>query len=293
MKQININNIRTDGGTQVRLELLHDKVDEYAELMAEGVEFPPLIAFHDGSNYWLADGFHRYFAQKKNDASLINVDVRVGTKAEAKDFARTANNKHGMPLSHADRRNMIIEMLNDPDCATYTNEMLSEKAGVSKRSVMRVKQSLESDNESTLKTYVDKNNIARTVDTAKLASKKAVDKPAAERPVGTKPDSSTINEDKLAIAMLNDQISELSDTISGLSEENARLRDVIAVGQWDATDIEKMDIEDTVKELREQIRVLEIENSSLRDGRDSYMNRNSELQRSLKSMQARLKKYED
>ena len=50
---------------------------------------------------------------------------------------------------------------------------------------------------------------------------------------------------------------------------------------------------DTVKELREQIRLLEIDNKSLREGRDTYQNRVNELIRANKSLQNRLKKYED
>jgi chromosome segregation ATPase len=92
--------------------------------------------------------------------------------------------------------------------------------------------------------------------------------------------------------MLNDRVSELSDVIHSLSEENAQLKDVIAIGQWDAPDIEKMDIEDTVKDLREQIRLLEIENKALVASRDSYQERTAELIRANKSLQAKLKKYE-
>jgi hypothetical protein len=92
--------------------------------------------------------------------------------------------------------------------------------------------------------------------------------------------------------MLNDRVSELADTISELASENDLLKDKIAIGQWDATEIEKIDIEDTIKELRENIRILKIENSSLREGRDMYQNKTAELMRVNKSLQARLKKYE-
>lgn len=293
MKQINIHNIRTDGGTQARTQLNDDAVNEYAELMKDGAQFPPMIVYHDGSDYWLADGFHRYFANKLNGTSLVTVDVRTGTNRDARLFSWGANKGRGLPLTNSDVRNIITNMLKDPECAKWTNKRIAEEVGRSVMTVLRVKKLLEPDeSEQTIKVYEDKNGIERTVDTSKLSTRSAVDKPVAERPVGTKPDSSTVNEDKIAIANLKDQISELSEAITMLSEENAKLKDVIAIGQWDASEIEKMDIEDTVKELREQIRILEIESKSLRDGRDSYMNRNSELQRLVKSLQSRLKKYE-
>jgi len=78
--------------------------------------------------------------------------------------------------------------------------------------------------------------------------------------------------------------------VNALSTENQRLRDAIAVGQWEATDIEKIDAEETIKELREQIRLLEIDNRALRDSRDMFQNRNAELMKMVKSLQAKLKK---
>ena len=80
------------------------------------------------------------------------------------------------------------------------------------------------------------------------------------------------------------------DAVHQLSEENQQLKDVIAVGQWDATDIEKIDIQETVDSLREQIRVLEIDNAALRDSRDMFQARNAELMDLVKSLQAKLKK---
>jgi len=87
-------------------------------------------------------------------------------------------------------------------------------------------------------------------------------------------------------------VRELTDTITSLSEENTLLKDKIAIEQWDATEIEKIDAEETIKNLREQIRLLEIENKSLKESRDMQMNRNAELTRTVKSLQAKLKKLE-
>ena len=56
MNMIDISAIRTDGGTQARLKLNKDVVKEYSEHMKDGDKFPPIIVFHDGSEYWLADG---------------------------------------------------------------------------------------------------------------------------------------------------------------------------------------------------------------------------------------------
>jgi hypothetical protein len=58
MKKINLDVIRIDGETQPREELDQEMVAEYAEFMRDGIKFPPVRVFFDGSNYWLVDGFH-------------------------------------------------------------------------------------------------------------------------------------------------------------------------------------------------------------------------------------------
>jgi type II secretory pathway component GspD/PulD (secretin) len=49
--------------------------------------------------------------------------------------------------------------------------------------------------------------------------------------------------------------------------------------------IEKIDIEETVANLRERNRILEIENKALRDSRDMYQNQNAELIKANKKLQ--------
>jgi predicted nucleic acid-binding Zn-ribbon protein len=171
-------------------------------------------------------------------------------------------------------------MLKHPKWSLWSDREISRHVGVSNMTVGRVKQSLN----------LPKEDVVKFTRQGKELEMKTGNIKRAERPVGTKPDLSTINEDKIAIDNLNDQISGLSDTINELSNENTILKDKIAIGQWDATDMEKMDAEETIKDLREQVRVLEIENRALREGRDMYQNRNAELMATVKSLQAKLKK---
>jgi DNA repair exonuclease SbcCD ATPase subunit len=108
----------------------------------------------------------------------------------------------------------------------------------------------------------------------------------------TKPDVTTADPKQAEIDELNVKIRELLDTINYLSEENTLMRDKIAIGQWDASEIEKIDAEETISDLRKQLKAYEAENQSLRDGRDTIMNRNAELARANKSLQNKLKKLE-
>jgi FtsZ-binding cell division protein ZapB len=84
---------------------------------------------------------------------------------------------------------------------------------------------------------------------------------------------------------VDEKLEELTDTIVTLDEENTKLKDIINTKRWDASDIEQEDALDTIKELREKVRILEIEISTLRDSRDMFQHRNAELIRQVKSLQ--------
>ena len=86
------------------------------------------------------------------------------------------------------------------------------------------------------------------------------------------------------------KIIELSDVIVSLDEEISELKDIVLSKQWDATEFEQEHILFTVKELRQRIKVLELDNQSPRDSRDMYQNRNAELIRSYNNLKRQLKK---
>jgi uncharacterized protein (DUF2164 family) len=278
MKKINLLTIRIDGGTQARVQLNQDVVKEYAEKMRDGEVFPPVTVFHDGAEYWLADGFHRYFGTKANGITSIEADVKTGTLDDAILFAFSANGRRGLSMSAEDNRKIIMAMLKHAEWSKWALTEIAKHVGVSKMTVSRVKASMETpEGESTVKKYKYKDEV-REMDTAKV-------KPRAPT---TKPDVTTANP----TAELNDRRGELTDTINSLAEENTLLRDKIAIGQWDASEIEKIDAEQTIKHLRDQIRMYELDNKALRESRDMYQNRNAELTKTIKSLTNKLKKLE-
>ena len=281
MKKIKLSDIRIDGGTQARVALNQEVVNEYAEHMREGAEFPAITVFFDGSAYWLADGFHRFFAAKSNALDEILADVKTGTLDEATLFAFGANGKRGLSMSAEDFRKIIYAMFRHPVWSKWSNAEIARHVGVSKMTVGRVKATLDTKEEPKKKKYKDKDGVERQMDTSNIGKKKS-------EPKTTKPDMTTADP----MAEMRDQISELIDTVNALSDENTLLRDKIALGQWDASEIEKIDAEETITNLREQIRVLEIDNKALRDSRDMFQSRNSELMRTVKSLQKKLQKGE-
>lgn len=287
MKVLNLLAIRVDGGTQARAELNQDVVGEYAEHIREGEKFPPVTVYHDGSDYWLADGFHRYFAHQRAGIVSIEAEVINGTKDDAILFSFGANKARGLSMTTQDYRNIIARMLNHPEWSKWTQATIAKHIGVSKMTVSRIKKMLETQPEEKEKKYINKHGQEATINTAKLGAKKA-EEPVEEQPEVTEEPA----VQPAAPAMQADEVQEMSNLVKELLEENNRLKDAIAIGQWDASDIEKMDIQETVAELREQVRILEIDNASLRDSRDMFQSRNAELMRTVKSLQAKIKKLE-
>lgn len=282
MKKLNILNIRTDGGTQPRISLDQDLVKDYAEKMREGIVFPPVVVFHDGSEYWLADGFHRYFAIRANAVTTVEAEVITGTLRDAQLYAWKANNKHGKRLSHEDIRVIIRRMLEDEEWGKWSNNKIAKELDVSSMTVGRVRVAMQEEAKkpaSTTVTYVDKHGNTTTMKTDKV-KKKDIQRPT------TKPDLTTEPSE------LEQKVKELADTVNALADENIMLKDKIALGQWDASEIEKIDAEETIKDLREQIRIKDIEIKSLRESRDLYQNENAELIRTVKALKAKLKKLE-
>ena len=86
------------------------------------------------------------------------------------------------------------------------------------------------------------------------------------------------------------KILELSDTIVQLDEDVTKLNDIIASKRWDATEFEQDYILELVKELRDSIKILEIDNQALRESRDMFQNRNAELIRTVNGLKRKLDK---
>ena len=106
-KKLKLSEIVTDAGTQVRAGLNEATVADYAEALADGAKFPPVIVFHDGSQYIAADGFHRIHAAARNGATQIEADIRKGSKADALKFALGCNAHHGLRRTNADKRHAV------------------------------------------------------------------------------------------------------------------------------------------------------------------------------------------
>jgi ParB-like chromosome segregation protein Spo0J len=275
MKKINILNIRIDGGTQPRQEINYDVVKDYAELMRDGVTFPPVTVYFDGAEYWLADGFHRYHATKANATATIEAEVVTGSVDDAEEYSFTANGGRGNDLTKEDKKAIIRRMLLKERYAGWSQERIAKHVHVSAMFVSRVKASMEIKDEPKTKKFI-KDGVEKEMNVSNIG-KQAKEQPAK------KPEVEPYDENE-------DKIRELSDVITQLDEQVTLLKDKIAIGQWDASEIEKIDVEETLADLRERIRLLEIDNKALRESRDMFQNRNAELMKTVTYLQRKLKK---
>jgi hypothetical protein len=134
--------IRLDVDVQVRATMSEKLVNEYAKAMGADPPalFPPIVVFFDGTDYWLADGFHRVAAALKANVQQIEADVLQGGKREAMLFACGANEEHGLRRSRADRHRAVDRLLDDPEWSQWSDREIARTCKVDHRSVARWRQ---------------------------------------------------------------------------------------------------------------------------------------------------------
>jgi hypothetical protein len=144
IKTIELKKIRLDGGTQPRNKISEEQVARYTEVLLSGgkMKEDPTV-FFDGKDYWLADGFHRYHANKRAGYTEIQCSVILGTKREAWIYSRGANHDHGMPRTAEEVRNSVISCLNDIELCSLSDVQIAAICKCSSMTVGRVRKSLD------------------------------------------------------------------------------------------------------------------------------------------------------
>lgn len=171
--EIELDMIRTDGGTQPRVQLDLFTVQEYATAMQEGAQFPPVTLFFDGQAYWLADGFHRYEAARQLGHAAIAAEIRNGGLRDAILYSVGANAAHGLKRTQADKRHAVLTLLNDPDWQTWSNREIARRCYVSDVLVMQLRETITA-NISSDRTYPTRWGTVATMNTANIGRPAAV-----------------------------------------------------------------------------------------------------------------------
>jgi hypothetical protein len=163
--------IRMDGGTQPRSELEIPVMEDYAELMRCGTQFPPITVFFDGKDYWLADGFHRVGAAlraRPNDP--IEAEVIQGTQSDAQWYSFGANKTHGLRRMPGDRIRAIIAALRHPEAANKSDREIAAHVGCHRETVAKYRKQIEVTSTSR-KPASRVGRDGRTINTANIGKK--------------------------------------------------------------------------------------------------------------------------
>lgn len=140
MSAIKLADITADQRAQPRTSILVDKVSEYTEDMERGDKFPPLIVFREGDRYWLADGFHRYYAATAANFVTIECHIKDGTLRDAILFSCSANAAHGLRRTNDDKRRAAAKLLEDEEWSKWSDSEISRICAVSHVFVAKVRK---------------------------------------------------------------------------------------------------------------------------------------------------------
>ena len=134
---LNFDLIVLDGGTQSRVTINQDTVDDYAEIIAATKPgkwpFPPLDVFFDGTDRFMSDGFHRLLGAKQAGRVSAPCVIHKGTAQDARIFGMTANDSNGLRMTRADKRACVEWLLDNG--GKIPQQEIAAKAGVSVRLV--------------------------------------------------------------------------------------------------------------------------------------------------------------
>ena len=164
---LSILSIRRDGNTQPRNKINSNTVKKYAESMKRGDIFPPVLVYFDGTDYWLADGFHRILASESIGITSISGTVRRGTQRDAIFYSVEANATHGLRRTNADKRRAVLILLEDEEWSKWTNVAIAKACGVAESFVRKLKKEFNIV-QNDVRTYVTKHGTQSTMNVAQI-----------------------------------------------------------------------------------------------------------------------------
>ena len=262
-KSLSVDVINITGGTQSRLKIKEDYVEEIYEKMKDGVDYDAVTIFFDGKEYWLADGFHRYHATRKLGRASIKCKITNGLLRDAILYSKVANNLHGLPPTLQDKINNAIEMIGDSEWGGWSNREIGRICDVSHVTIAKLRIGKVPEKVK----FLDKDGEVKTRTTKPPKAEKTFD-------VATPATPATPVDD-----------GKQQEAIDFLVQENEKLSDQLAVqGSADPELAGK-----TIAELRDEIKQLTIELNSVKISRDQFQAENAQLKKQVVYLQKQLK----
>jgi len=252
-----VEKIRIDCGTQSREKIDQQVVSDYAVALKEGAKFPAVVVFHDGLEYYLADGFHRYLAHVQAGRTEIEAEVKNGTLRDAILYSLSANDSHGLRRTNADKRKSVMTLLEDEEWKQWSSSDIARACKVSHVFVIKLRKD-------------DKPEVVKVTRNGKVTERQAEYEKPEWKP------SPLADEPKLAPQ------DEKDDALQILLEENQKLTDKLTLAALPEEDrfLAEMEIED----LREELRLTKIELEAVKISRDQFQAENAQLKKQVAAM---------
>ena len=271
IKVLNLGALVLDQRLQSRAEINEQTIEEYAEAIKMGDEFPAVLTYFDGVSYYLTDGYHRYHAHKKADKAGIICEVVNGTFTDAVLRATSVNTKHGMRRTRADMRKAVMTLLDDFEWSQWSNAEIARHCGVSPTFVANLRDSGTSD------------EVKYKTATGKVMTKaKAPGK--AKEPELKEPVKQEQPEPK------EEEFDARNELIEHLTKENDQLTMNLALAHMGGTQEQQNEAREIISSLREEVRVLNIELAAVKQSRDTFQSENQQLKAQCASYQRQLKR---
>jgi len=268
---ISLKDIVLDSGTQSREKIDEAVVSQYADDMLNGDQFPPITVYFDGEKYYPSDGHHRCLAAIKANIPNIDCDVKEGTIRDAIFASFAANPHHGKPRTTADKRKILKNIFMDIEWQDMSDRSIAKHCRVSTHLVASLRKELGASKKETTYTRDGKTQVMKE----------------RSKPIKTEePEEETFDDDEV-----EKEIQEAA--VANLQKDYEELKDQLAIAQAASSDeVEKEKAASVIKDLRAQIRLLEIELKEMTISRDTYQRENGELKKQVSSLLKKVKKLE-
>ena len=269
-ERIKLEKIRLDGNTQPRQEIDEQLVQSYTEKLLDGKVFTPIDLWFDGKFYWPSDGFHRYHAHKRAGYKDIEAIVKTGTKREAFIACLPANSKHGKQRTPEETRYSVRMALEDWELGEKSDAEIAVYCDTSAMTVGRVRKALG------LEKAVRVNKKGQKVDVTKIGTKK--------KEVPFWPAAPEYTE--------ADKMEEMAKEHTIIAEENAKLKDQLAIKSLPVSQTAKKEIEETIETLRAEVKDLELQLRTMTQSRNEFQSKNAEMIKQMAYWKKRAEKAE-
>lgn len=281
--------VRIDGGTQSRVSIDNDAVQEYAQAYKEGAKMPPLRVYFDGVDFWLADGFHRYHAAKMAGLTELPMTVEDGTRKDAVLYSLGANSDHGLRRTNADKRKSVMTMFSDESWSQLSDVEISKHCKVTQPFVSKLRKEC-SENDTGAKKEATKTTTTVIPTTVATEEKATVTTETSAKPI-TVIGVTTETKETVVIPVVKPTVAVNEGSGSDYSESD-KLRDELAesfktieelstklaIGSYGGTD----DLPKLVEELQKENASLRAQLSSVEATRNRLQQENAELKRQVK-----------